>query len=204
MICKNCGEKMSDTARFCPNCGYERKNFEQLSKKADNEIKYTIKPEFNFLYKIVETTCWALLYYVMIMCFGAIKWCIEFPIAFLISYIIMFLFIIIRLVLEKKRYENTEYNFYATKIEYKNFLFTEEKKELKYANVREVVMHQGVFERICGIGTIRIYTNASSGHSSASHSSMSGANGIFIHCVSNVHEQYEKVKEIIDEGTPDE
>jgi len=80
-----------------------------------------------------------------------------------------------------------------------------EEKELKYKYVREVTMNQNIFERLFNIGTIKIFTNASSGgYPTRRHNNMQGKNGIYIHCVENVKEQYETIKGIIDEGTPEE
>ena len=65
-------------------------------------------------------------------------------------------------------------------------------------------MSQGIFERIFKIGTIRIFTNATSGvYNGRNHNGMRGRNGIYIHCIENVKEQYEKIKQIIDEGSED-
>ena len=81
----------------------------------------------------------------------------------------------------------------------------EEEKELKYKYIREVTMSQNILERVFNIGTIKIFTNASSGSTyNSKHNKMYGKNGLGIHCIENVKEQYAKVKEIIDEGTPEE
>lgn len=80
-------------------------------------------------------------------------------------------------------------------------LLIKKKKEVKYKNIREVTMSQNIFERFFKIGTIRIYTNASSGgYNGNNHRNMSGKNGIIIHCVTDLREKYKNVKEIIDEG----
>ena len=96
------------------------------------------------------------------------------------------------------QYDNIRYDFYGNRVEYIDGFLNRERKELKYKYVREVTMSQNVLERLCGIGTIKISTNA------FSHNSMRGMNGIFIHCVEDVEEQYKIIKQIIDEGTPEE
>ena len=111
----------------------------------------------------------------------------------------------IKLIFEKIQYDNLEYNFYATKAEYIDGFLNKEQKELKYKYIREVTMTQNILERIFHIGTIRIFTNASSGMTyNNKHNKMYGKNGLAIHCIENVKEQYQKVKDIIDEGTPEE
>ena len=103
------------------------------------------------------------------------------------------------------QYDNIRYDFYGNRVEYIDGFLNRERKELKYKYVREVTMSQNVLESLCGIGTIKISTNAFSGYNSTrSHNSMRGMNGIFIHCVEDVEEQYKIIKQIIDEGTPED
>ena len=103
------------------------------------------------------------------------------------------------------QYKNLSYNFYTTKVEYVDGFLNKEEKELKYKFIREVTMSQSILERMCGIGTIRIFTNASSGNiNSRNHNSMRGRNGVYIHCIEDVKQQYQAIKQIIDEGTPED
>ena len=119
---------------------------------------------------------------------------------------IIAIYIIIKMIFEKIQYDHYEYNFYNTKVEYIDGFLNKEEKELKYKYVREVTMNQNIIERLFKLGTIRIFTNASSGYNSAygGNNSMRNRNGIYIHCVTNVKEKYETIKEIIDKGTPAE
>ena len=57
---------------------------------------------------------------------------------------------------------------------------------------------------MCNLGTIRIYTNASNGINNSGKHNTTGKNGIHIHCVKNVREQYKTIREIIDKATEDE
>lgn len=205
MFCRNCGTEMSDTARFCPKCGNERGG-EQAIKRGiveDNSIKFQLKPEFNILYQFLSSL-WngLIILFVFGYCFGLIRlyfYLPVFPIAFLLIYIA------IKMLFGNMQYKKLNYNFYTTKIEYVDGFLNKEEKELKYKFVREVTMSRSVFERICGIGTIKIFTNASSGgYTGGNHNNMQGRNGILIHCISNVEEQYKIVKRIIDEGTLEE
>lgn len=209
MFCRNCGAEMSDTAKFCPKCGSARMDEAVANKKEiieDNQIKYELKPEFNIPYKLITSIGTAILYMFLICyIFDLYRFWFIYPVSILITVGIMAIYVIVKMILEKMQYNVLEYNFYTTKVEYKDGFLNKEEKELKYKNVREVTMAQNVLERICGIGTIRIYTNATSGvYNGNNHNSMRGRNGIYIHCVENVRKQYEKIKEIIDEGTTDE
>ncbi len=209
MFCKNCGTEMSDTARFCPKCGNDRVG-EQAQRREiveDNHIRFQLKPEFEVLYKLLSNIGYALLY-MFFICFlftNLYKLWFIYPSTLLITIGIMVVYVAGKMILGKMQYNDLEYNFYATKVEYKDGFLNKEEKELKYKYIREVTMSQNILERFCGIGTIRIFTNASSGgYNGRNHNSMNGRNGIYIHCVDNVQEQYRIIKEIIDEGTPDE
>lgn len=210
MFCKNCGAEMNDTARFCPKCGNDRIGEQQIRREIveDNRVRFQVKPEFNLPYKILSAT-WRAIVYMFFICFlftNLYKLWFIYPISLLITIGIMIIYVIIKLVFEKMQYDDLEYNFYATKVEYKDGFLNKEEKELKYKYVREVTMHQNVLERLCDIGTIRIFTNASSGGygTSGNHNNMKGRNGIYIHCVEDVQEQYRTIKQIIDEGTPED
>lgn len=210
MFCRNCGTEMSDTARFCPKCGNDRMG-EQTPKKEkieDNHIIFQIKPEFNDTYKLLSNT-WHAIIGTFFICFAFIdiyKLLLTYNSSTLIlTIIIMALYVAIKMILEKIQYNDLEYNFYTTKIEYKDGFLNKEEKELKYKYVREVTMSRNVLERLCGIGTIRIFTNASSGaYNGNNHNSVRGRNGIYIHCVADVEEKYRIIKRIIDEGSSEE
>ncbi len=218
MFCKNCGAEINDTAKFCPKCGNnisgeEKKNIET---KNDNTVKFQLKPKFNWGYKLVCTLGTAVLWAVIILFFAIgsiedIEILLELlsmapimPMAIVIG--VVLLYTIIKLIIEKMQYDDLEYNFYNTKVEYKDGFLNKEEKELKYKYIREVTMNQNILERIFHIGTIRIFTNASSGmvYGNSKHNKMYGKNGLAVHCVENVGEQYKKVKELIDEGTPED
>lgn len=204
MFCRNCGTEMSDTARFCPKCGTERMGVQTNEKNIaeDNSVKFSLKPEFNMLYQTLTTIWRGLLLLLLIgYCITGFALFMYFPI---MPIIFLVIYVVVKLIFGKMQYDNLEYNFYATKVEYIDGFLNKEQKELKYKYIREVTMSQSIFERICHIGTIKVFTNASSGYASGSHNSMKGRNGLYIHCVKNVEEQYKLIKQIIDEGTSDE
>lgn len=205
MFCKKCGAQMSETAKFCPKCGNQRIGEQETTKKIveDNTIKFKLKPQFNMPYQLINAILGGLGILLVIVCsFESFAILVDFPI---VSLSIMAIYIVINLIFGKMQYKNLEYNFYTTKVEYIDGFLNKEQKELKYKYVREVTMSQNILERLCNIGTIKVFTNASSGYSSSSsHNSMRGRNGLFIHCIENVEEQYKIIKQIIDDGTQDE
>ena len=209
MFCKNCGTEVSEEARFCPKCGTEISG-EKIQKnneiKEDGTVKFQLKPKFNWGYKFITVGALTLLWVIIIAFWlseSLVELLILFPTLPQIVIAIVAIYIVIKLIFEKLQYDALEYNFYTTKVEYKDGFLNKEEKELKY--IREVTMSQNILERIFNIGTIRIFTNASSGTTyNSKHNNMYGKNGLGIHCIKNVKEQYQKVKELIDEGTPEE
>lgn len=211
MFCKNCGTEISEEARFCPKCGTEISGVKaQKNKeiKEDGTVKFQLKPKFNWGYKIITVGALTLLWVIIIAFWlseSLVELLILFPTLPQIVIAIVALYIVIKLVFEKLQYDALEYNFYTTKVEYKDGFLNKEEKELKYKYIREVTMSQNILERIFNIGTIRIFTNASSGTTyNSKHNNMYGKNGLGIHCIKNVKEQYQKIKELIDEGIPEE
>lgn len=214
MFCKNCGTEINEEARFCPKCGTEVSGEGTPKKnevKEDGTVKFQLKPKFNWGYKILTTAGVVILWLVIIAMYMlgdldemAIIWLFSSSIPMIVVAIVV-IYIAIKLFFEKKQYDALEYNFYASKVEYIDGFLNKEEKELKYKYIREVTMSQSIIERIFKIGTIKIFTNASSGATyNRKHNNMYGKNGLLIHCVENVKEQYQKVKELIDEGTLEE
>ena len=210
MFCKNCGTEMSDGASFCPKCGYNISGKEFNENRQifeDNVVKYQLKSTFIVFYKMIIYIVRAILYLIIFCYFfpGLISIWRYYPYTRFITLGVVLLIMATKFYFEYLQYNNLEYNFYTTKIEYKDGFLNKEEKELKYKYIREVTMNQNILERIFNIGSIRIFTNASSGYNGKnSHNSMRGKNGIFIHCVENVQDNYKKIKEIIDEGIDDE
>lgn len=188
---------MSDTSRFCSKCGNERVEGQSQRKEVveDNRIRFLLKPEFQVLYQLLSNIGHALVYIFICFLFTRlyVLWFI-YPSTLLITIAIMIIYVIGKLIFRRMQYDYLEYNFYSTKVQYKDGFINKEEKELKYKYIREVTMSQNILERFCGIGTIKIFTNASNG----------GYNGIYIHCVYNVQEQYMIIKEIIDTETSED
>ena len=210
MFCKNCGAEISDDAQFCPKCGASRTGDTKKSNEVvdDNKVQFQLKPKFNWGYKLLGTLGVVLIWVIIIFSYlieSIEELLILFPSIPVIALAIIIIYTAGKLIFEKMQYDDLEYNFYKTKAEYKDGFLNKEEKELKYKYIREVTMTQSIIERIFRIGTIRIFTNASSGGAyNSKHNNMYGKNGLAIHCVENVKEQYQKVKEIIDAGTPED
>lgn len=210
MFCRKCGTEMNEEANFCPKCGASVTGQETVKKagvREHNNVRLMLKPEFNLSYKLLT----AMGYGILICFILALEFVSEVDTLIITTEFFIFLigffliYVVLTLIFGKLQYDKMEYNFYGTKVEYIDGFFNREQKLLKYQYIREVTMNQNILERFCGIGTIRIFTNASSGYGAYnSHNNMRGRNGIYIHCLDNVEEQYRAIKQIIDEGTTNE
>ncbi|MCI8277234.1 MAG: PH domain-containing protein [Clostridia bacterium] len=208
MFCINCGAKNEDDVEFCSECGTNLKNGEVKSapkgNEPDNNILYTLKPTFNFGYKFIAIFFNTLVYALLIgyICSEIIvALALYIPIIGLVCLLAILFVTFIRLLFENLEYSKLEYNFYRTKLEYKDGFLNKQEKTLKYKNVREVTMTQNIIERIFKIGKIRIFTNASSGV--AYNNKNKNINGVVVHCIKNVNEEYKKVKELVDNENED-
>jgi len=209
MFCKYCGAEISDTAKFCPKCGKKikvEKKREEIKPEEDTKVIFSVKPVFIVPYKLIVNVIQSLpifLFFAIIfheLDIEALK-NMNFLYLFIIVIIIMAIYLIVKMILESKQYKELEYNFYKTKVEYKDSFLTKEEKEVQYKFVREVELTQNVLERLFGIGTIRIYTNASTGtYNAKNHENIQGRNGIYLHCIENVEEQYKIIKKTIEES----
>ena len=213
MFCKKCGAEINGDALFCPKCGCEVGISETEKKEVveDNEVKYQLKPRFILGYKLITSFGRGLLYLFIFAIYFFSEVENTDNIGDVISIFagaligIMVICVLIKLIFEKIQYNHYEYNFYNTKVEYIDGFLNKEEKELKYKYIREVTMSQNIIERLFGIGKIKIFTNASSGgYGGAYGNSMRNRNGIQIHCVENIQNQYKKVKELIDKGSQGE
>lgn len=207
MFCKNCGVQLNDEAKFCANCGNVVNSVQAsgvTETVKEDILRLELKPTFKFSYKFLGNffKCFGMVF-ILFFYIGMELYLFEmFNNAAIIVglFVFVIVFSILKTFFDKAQYNSLEYNFYNTKIQYRDGFINKEEKELKYRYIREVTMSKSIIERMFGLGTINIFTNASSGGSGGSHGNMNGRNGIHIHCVENVEEEYRKIKQIIDEG----
>lgn len=191
MFCEKCGTKLSDTAEFCTNCGAHisssKEEQKETSKKiVDDEIQLHVKPTYKFGYMALPSLItYAALIIIMGIIFGTADSMIGIVVT-VILFLILSLILGIQVTINKKQYENYTYDFYKTKVIYKDSFLNVSEKEVKYKYIREVTMRQSFIQRYFNLGNIILFTNAETGL----------GNGIFIRNISDVGEIYKKVKEI--------
>lgn len=197
MFCVNCGTKLADDAAFCTNCGNPvsggKPEVKVKEKVVDNNVMLNVKPTFKLIYMLLP-------YIPTFLIFIA-------PVAFMLSmpsdfagvadqiktictYIIIGILAItaISIFFVKKQYKAYNYDFYKTKVVYRDSFINISEKEVKYKHIREVYLRRGLVQRMFGLGTIVLYTNAETGY----------LGGITINNVENAEEVYKNIKELID------
>lgn len=189
MFCEKCGTQLPDTACFCTNCGINIVKSIKTMKQSgeDTEIQLLVKPTFNFNYMVLPS---AIMYSILIIIATAVFYTIS-PttggVIALILFLILSLTLGIQTAFNKKQYASCSYNFYKSKVVYKDNFLNLSEKEVKYKYIREVTMRQTFFQSFFNIGSIILFTNAETGLE----------NGIHIKNVKDVKNLYRQIKEII-------
>jgi len=191
MFCQKCGSKLDEGSRFCEKCGAKLDAKENV-KIDDNDVVLNVKSTFKTLYASIGLILFLVI--MLVICLLAIVGTnsingIEIAMG-VMGGVTLFTAIpwIIIMFINKLQYNKYHYDFYKTKIIYRDSFLNITEKEVKYKFVREIVYTQTFVQRFFNIGNIMIYTNAESGF----------ANGILIRSVENVKDVYDKVKKVID------
>lgn len=191
MFCERCGTQLPDTAQFCTNCGtsiggeVKRPTVEKIP---DTEIQLRVQPSFKFGYMVLPSL---IIYGIMILIFSLMMGAISAGVGlviFLVCSVILALILGIKTALNKKQYDSFCYDFYKTKVIYRDSFLNLSEKEVKYKYIREVTMRQTFIQRYFNIGNIILFTNAETGY----------GNGIYIMNVENVQDVYRDIKSVID------
>ena len=190
MFCEKCGVQLPDTAEFCTNCGANiTKNAKMAERNIpDTEIQLNVKPTFSFGYMVLPSLIiWSIFIIIFSVILGVADVSVGIGIA-VVCFIVLALILGIKTAINKKQYDSYSYDFYRTKVIYKDSFLNLSEKEVKYKYIREVTMRQTFIQRYFNIGNIILFTNAETGL----------GNGIFIVNVKNVQEVYKNIKSIID------
>jgi len=207
MYCINCGKKNLDNAKFCEECGNRITSRDEEIAREDNEVLLSIKPVFNKKYQIIKSSLlsWPILLFFFLMSplISALQFFISearykseeadkiavmLGICFLAVTLLYVILVCVVIFIRKRDIGCTKYDFYRTKLVYRNSFFYTVEKEVKYKYIREVLIQQGIVEKKFDLGTIALYTNAETGSNS----------GIIMSNLENSQEYYKEIKKIIE------
>ncbi len=103
---------------------------------------------------------------------------------------------------KKLNYARTEYRFFDDHLEFQAGFFSVSRKEVRYNDVKEITLHKGLFQRMCGLGTVYLATLATGSSPQSSPFSALGfgnvsASGVSVRDIRNPDEEYEKIRRIV-------
>ena len=196
MFCQKCGNQIEDSAKFCEKCGEKTGNLgtTETVKIEDNTVVLNVKSQYKMLYYSLGFIFVTVLVLLIMIILGISLASSGDSVVAGVFFIIGIFTIIpiavtwgITTLIRIAQFKKYTYDFYKTKIIYKDSFLNITEKEVKYKYIREVVYVQSFVQRWFNIGTITLYTNAESGFS----------NGIRILSVENVKSVYDEVKKVI-------
>ena len=103
---------------------------------------------------------------------------------------------------KKVNYARAEYRFFDDHLELEEGFFSVNKKEIRYSDVKEITLHKGFLQRICGLGTIYLATLAtgSSPESNAFGAFGFGnvsASGVSVRDIRDPDREYERIRAVV-------
>jgi uncharacterized membrane protein YdbT with pleckstrin-like domain/RNA polymerase subunit RPABC4/transcription elongation factor Spt4 len=214
MYCPQCGSNIGDEAKFCPQCGTNQ--FSEHSSTAtavkEPETSYqvdnttpllVIRPVFipwvaiaGIIPLQIFMTIWGGGFFGGFSMFAVKALGLNLPTWFTFVFFGALFFCGIPFLTyfsSKRTTKETEYRFYADRLEYAEGFWTTEQKSIKYSDIKEVNLRQGIVQRKHGLGTIQLSTASAS----AMPSSNRGFSGIRLHNIPDVEEVYQKAKELV-------
>lgn len=175
----------------------------------DEKIIHEISPKFNFIYELgmptgkkIKSTLFLMLIFIIgfiifLICknnivlndsiISGINIMSILNIVLIIGIIVTVIKLIIHIVLQNAQYKNIKYTFYKTHMIYEDNFLNQHRKNIQYANIKEVEIRRSVWDRILGYGIIVIYTNAENEYS----------NGLVIFSIKNPQEHYDIIDNLV-------
>jgi len=106
---------------------------------------------------------------------------------------------------KKLNYARTEYKFFEDRLEFEEGFFALHKKVILLKDVREVTLRRGVFQRMCGLGSIYLATLATGSSTYPNVFTTLGfgnvaSSGIVVRDIPNPDETYHRVRQLVEKS----
>ncbi len=103
---------------------------------------------------------------------------------------------------KRLNYARAEYRFFDDHLELEEGFFSVNKKEIRYSDVKEITLHKGFLQRMCGLGTVYLATLAtgSSPQSNAIGAFGFGnvsASGVSVRDIRDPDREYERIRAVV-------
>jgi membrane protein YdbS with pleckstrin-like domain len=130
----------------------------------------------------------------------------DFNASYVIGIITFVVFPIVTYVGKRLNYSRTEYRFYADRLEFDEGFFSLNKKVIKFQDVKETTLRQGVLQRLYGLGSIYLATLATGSTSRTNPFVTLGfgnvsASGVIVRDISDPEGNFDWVRRLIDTQT---
>ena len=175
----------------------------------NTEVIHEITPKFDFIYELgmptgkkIKSTLFMLLifglgYIVYFigkdkiksdqLIFGNVDVMNILNVILIIGIIFSIVKLVIHILLQMAQYKNIKYTFYNDHMTYEDSFLNQHKKNIEYANVKEVEIRRTIWDRILDYGIMVIYTNADNDRN----------NGLVIYSVKNPKSHYNVIDKLI-------
>jgi membrane protein YdbS with pleckstrin-like domain len=103
---------------------------------------------------------------------------------------------------KRLNYNRTECRFYDDRLEFEEGFFAVNRKTIRFRDVKEMTLHKGILQRLCGLGTIYLGTVATGAMSISNPFASLGlvnasASGILLRDIPDPDAAFEKIREVV-------
>jgi membrane protein YdbS with pleckstrin-like domain len=209
MYCSECGKEISESAKFCPECGAPIKVPEAppdrtgLPPAGPEEPILSMRPVFIPGLTVLSVIPFQIFFTIWIAGFFGIAGfmllgaALKLPtgVALLpavVGALLGFFGVpVLVFVARQRTYAETEYRFHRDRLEYAEGFWTAENKTIKYDRIAEISLRRGVIQKKFGLGTIYLATPATGYEQGRARS------GILLRDIADPEEAYERVKALV-------
>jgi len=123
--------------------------------------------------------------------------------SYFIGIVVFFAIPIVAYVGKKLNYSRTEYRFYDDRLEFEEGFFSLNKKIIKYRDIKETTLREGMLQRIYGLGSIYLATLATGSVRNTNPFVALGfgnvsASGIIVRDIPDPNDAFARIRRLID------